>query len=58
MPTLQPSGRSRQCDFSVQRYLDYLLHHCFSQGMPFPSPSILTPGQWPRKYLACEHEAI
>jgi len=48
----------RPRSFSVPKHLGYLLHHCFSQGMPFPSPSILTPGQWRRKYFASEHEFI
>lgn len=35
------------------------LHHCCSQGMPFfRPPSILTPGQFAKKYLASSHEVI
>lgn len=34
------------------------LHHCFSQGIPFLSPSIFTPGQLARKYLASAQELI
>jgi len=33
-------------------------HHCFSQGIPFPSPSIFTPGQLARKYFASAHDFI
>ena len=35
-----------------------LRHHCFSQGTPSPSPSIFTPGQFSRKYVASSQEVI
>ncbi len=37
---------------------NYRVHHCCSQGMPSPSPSILTPGQDARKYLASAQDVI
>ena len=33
-------------------------HHCFSQGMPSPFPSICTPGQFLRKNVASSQEVI
>ena len=42
-----------------RRYLEKgLVHNCCSQGTPSPSPSILTPGQLAKKYLASRHERI
>ncbi len=34
------------------------VHHCSSQGIPSRSPSILTPGQFAKKYLASRQERI
>ena len=33
-------------------------HHCFSQGTPSLLPSIFTPGQFFKKYVASAHEVI
>jgi hypothetical protein len=52
---LNQPGRN---DASGLDYLDAALHHWSSQGTPSRSPSILTPGQRLRKYIASAHEVI
>ena len=42
----------------AQRAWAYGLHHWRSQGIPLRSPSILTPGQLARKYLASAQDVI
>jgi hypothetical protein len=37
---------------------DLFLHHCCSQGIPSPSPSILTLGQFLRKKVASAQDLI
>lgn len=49
----RPRHRSCPCSCSLSA-----LHHCRSQGIPLPSPSILTPGQCLRKKVASSHEDI
>jgi len=42
----------------AQHPIRYLLHHCFSQGMPSLFPSIFTAGQFLRKNVASSQEVI
>ena len=54
IPVPVPSNPLSEC----RKLPAYLPHHCFSHGMPLPSPSILTPGHFRRKNLASAHEVI